>query len=359
MSLTVLNVAYPLAPVSADAVGGAEQIIHLIDRGLVEAGHHSIVMACEGSRTAGELVSTPAPSGSFDARVHADATIRYRRVLETLLSRRTIDLVHVHGHDFDMYLPPDGVPLLATLHLPPELLIAHLTEVRRASTWVHGVSRSQHARLPRVPFLLPPIENGVEIDAPPRSSRRAGFALVLGRICPEKGIHLALDAARRAHTRVLVAGMPFAYSSHQLYFEKEVVPRLGRDSRFVGPVAKSRKRQLLSAARCLLVASTAEETSSLVAMEALACDTPVVAFRRGALPDIVQDGVTGFIVSSVDEMAAAIQRVDQIPANTCRDAARERFSARRMVERYLERYAQILSWSRMPWSPRTICSSNA
>jgi glycosyltransferase involved in cell wall biosynthesis len=347
MSLTILNVAYPLAPVSADAVGGAEQIIHMLDRGLVDRGYRSLVIACQGSRVAGELVCTAAPSQKFDTRVHAEVAAGHRRVLEMVLARTSVDVVHLHGHDVDMYLPPEGPTVLATLHLPPELLIAHLTEIQRLRTWAHGVSRAQHARLPRVSCLLPPIENGIDIDKLPRATRRGGFAVLLGRICPEKGVHFALEAARLARVPIFVGGAPFPYEEHRRYFEHEVLPRLGRDRRFIGPVSTARKRRLLSAARCVLVPSTAEETSSLVAMEALACGAPVIAFARGALPDIVQHGVTGFVVRSVDEMADAIHRVGEIDSNTCREVARARFSARRMVAQYIERYEEILSWPRV------------
>ena len=111
--------------------------------------------------------------------------------------------------------------------------------------------------------------------------------------------------------------------------------------RFLGPLGFARKRRLLSGARCLLVPSTAPETSSLVAMEALACGTPVVAFPSGALADLVEDGRTGFLVSSVAEMADAIAAAGQIDADTCRRTARERFDQAGMVARYLATYRQL------------------
>lgn len=124
---------------------------------------------------------------------------------------------------------------------------------------------------------------------------------------------------------------------------REIVPRLDGRRRFLGPVPFARKRRLLSAARCLLVPSLAPETSSLVAMEALACGTPVIAFASGALPDVVEDGVTGFIVRDEREMARAIHHAERIDPETCRTAARERFSIHRTAARYLALYGRLAS----------------
>lgn len=343
MSLTVLSVAFPLAPVSADSVGGAEQILYLLDRGLVERGHRSIVVACAGSRTSGELVCTPAPGRSLDAAEHRAAAARHQRAIAAVLAKTSVDVIHLHGHDFDMYLPAERGPVLATLHVPPEFLITRIADLRRPKTWVNGVSRSQDARLPRVPWLLPPIENGVDVERLPRRVRRRRFGAVLARICPEKGVHLALDAAERSGLPVVVAGTVYPYETHMRYFDDAIRPRLDRARRFIGPLRLTAKRRLLSAARVVLVPSLVDETSSLVSMEALACGTPVIALARGALPEVVQHGISGFLVPDEDEMAAAIARLHEIDEDACRAEARLRFSVGRMIDRYVERYRSIAS----------------
>jgi glycosyltransferase involved in cell wall biosynthesis len=352
MGLTVVNVAYPLAPVGPHAIGGAEQILSMIDRALVAQGHRSIVIAAEGSHVAGELIATPRPPEPLDSKAHALALTNHRRQLAALLARERVDVVHLHGHDFAAYLPPSGVPTLVTLHLPPELLLVPLTAVNRAHTWAHGVSRSQHERLPRVSFLLPPIENGVAVDELRRAGiRRARFVAAMGRICPEKGFHHALEAARRAERPLLLGGTVFPYYEHQRYFHTELAPRLDAERRFIGPVGPLNKRRLLNAAACLLVTSIIPETSSLVAMEALACGTPVISFASGALPEIVEHGVTGFIVNDVAEMADAIREIDRIDREACRAAACRRFSAACMTSRYFERYRWMLDSASLCPSP--------
>jgi glycosyltransferase involved in cell wall biosynthesis len=187
--------------------------------------------------------------------------------------------------------------------------------------------------------FLPPICNGVDVEALVgcRVTKR-GFALMLARLCPEKGVHFALQAAHAADISLLIGGAVFPYPEHLAYFDSEVRPLLDRRRRFLGPVGLARKRRLLAAARCLLAPSLAPETSSLVAMEALASGTPVIAFRAGALAEIVEHGRTGWLVENADEMAAAIARAAEIDPSACRAAARERFSQGRMVRAYFRLY---------------------
>jgi len=350
VSLTVLSVAYPLAPVGPDAVGGAEQVLTQLDRALVEAGHRSLVIACAGSRTAGTLIPVPLPPGPLAEATKAAAHESTRTAIANALQRWPVDLVHLHGIDFHAYLPPPGVPVLATLHLPHSFYPSGALAPTRPGTWLHCVSEAQAAACPPSPALLAPIPNGVPVEALAARHAKRSFALVLGRICPEKGIHLAIDAAKDADLALLVAGEVFAYEAHRRYFEEEVRPRLDRRRRFVGPVGFARKRRLLTAAQCLLVPSRAPETSSLVAREALACGTPVVAFPFGALPDTVEHGRTGFLVNDGSEMAHAIREAARLDPALCRRVARERFSLERMIARYFATY-ELLAGSRRDAAP--------
>jgi glycosyltransferase involved in cell wall biosynthesis len=340
VSLTILSVGYALAPVGPDAVGGAEQVLSALDRALVAAGHTSLVIAPEGSLVAGRLIATaPLPAHITDSERSAIER-RQRQAIEQALSEQRIDLIHAHGLDFAEHLPETKVPTLITLHLPAEFYqSAALTA--RPNTWFHCVSAVQQHRFSPLPKMLDPIPNGVPVDRLRARHAKRDFALALGRVCPEKGFHLALDAARLAGTPLLIAGQVFPYAAHQRYFSEEIRPRLGRNARFLGPIDFARKRRLLTAARCLLIPSLVAETSSLVAMEALACGCPVVAFPAGALPDLVEPGVTGFLVSTIDEMGEAIPLCDGIDRERCRELARRRFSLDAMIESYFRLYRRL------------------
>jgi glycosyltransferase involved in cell wall biosynthesis len=339
--LRVLNVAYPFAPVGPDAVGGAEQVLSALDNALVADGHRSFVLAPEGSVTAGALVPIPRCHGSDINDSVRDA--RYSMVRQAITSSvLEIDLVHLHGVDFHAYLPPAGRPVLVTLHLPISWYPENALHPKRPGTWFNCVSHSQHRTCPPGVNLVPPIPNGVPVDALSQGPcPRRGYAIMLGRICPEKGQHLALQAAHRANVALGIAGEVFPYPEHRAYFERCVRPRLDKHRRYLGPVGFARKRRLLSSASCLLVPSLCPETSSLVAMEALACGTPVIAFPVGALPESIDHGRTGFLVENVEQMAAAIHQAITIDRAICRQTARERFSVRRMTNAYIELYRRL------------------
>lgn len=341
LSLTVLSVAYPFAPVGPDAAGGAEQVLGQLDAALVKGGHGSIVVANAASKVRGTLVPTKTLPGPITHEQRHSAWAEHRRNLLRALAEYHVDVVHMHGIDFHHYLPlPGPAPVLATLHLPPSWYGAEAFE-RRPGVHLHCVSASQRRACPPGTQLLPDIENGVPVRALACRCRKRRFALALGRICPEKNLHVALDAGRRAGVPVLLGGHVFAYETHERYFREQVAPRLDRERRFIGPLAFGRKRRLLAAARCVLLPTLAPETSSLVAMEALACGTPVVAFPSGALADIVEHGVTGFHVRDEREMADAIEACGRIDPERCRAAARERFPAESMLEKYFDVYRRL------------------
>jgi glycosyltransferase involved in cell wall biosynthesis len=139
----------------------------------------------------------------------------------------------------------------------------------------------------------------------------------------------------------MIAGSVSPNPDHHAYFAQIIQPRLGQDCHFVGPVAGDAKRRLLAQAQCVLVPSLVAEPSSLVAMQSLACGTPVVAFATGALPEIVEHGKTGFVVRGLEEMAAAITRTASLDSRDCRHAATDRMTLESMTAAYLRLYGMI------------------
>ena len=315
-------------------------MVAMLDRALVDAGHRSVVIACEGSQVVGTLIPTELPSGVWNGFVSTNVQNAYRQVIAKAIERYRPDVIHLHGIDFLQYLPPEGVPTVATLHLPPSWYPPAVFSLDRPKTWLHCVSSSQNRDCPVVANLLPTIENGVP-EIIRADMRKGNFALTMARICPEKGIDTAIRAAKLAKVPLLIAGEVYPYEAHIRYFEEQVKPLLGQCARFLGPIGANAKRRLLAAAKCVLIASNVSETSSLVAMEAAMSGTPVVAFAMGALNEIVEGGRTGFLVDTEAAMAEAIADCASINPAECRKIARERFTENRAQAEYLRMYQSL------------------
>ena len=350
---TILNVASPLNPVSLDADGGSAQVVALLDREIARAGRRTLVVAPEGSRVTGELFTVPRLDDPTSAAARRASAGALRHALTRLLETRAIDVVHLHGAGFRSYLPPPGVPVLVTLHLPLERYPDESLHPDRLRTFLCGVSNAQIAGHPAAVRLLGAVPCGIDLEAfRPLAGRRTHIATV-STIGPNRGVERALDAAHRAGAPLLLAGHLGNAGRGHSYFAGEIARRLDHHRRYLGPITVAQRRRLLARARCLLVASRAPQPTSLPAMEALACGTPVVAFRVGALADLVEDGKTGVLVDHEDELADAIERTGAIDPATCRAAALARFSVRRTGRRYLGIYDRLVAGKPGRVGPKT------
>ena len=362
--LSVLSVAYPLAPVGLDPVGGAEQVLANIDRALVAAGHRSCVLAGEGSSSSGQLVAVDIGSDALSASVRERVTLAYREKLKQLLSEQRFDVLHFHGVDCDAYLPDlsqvQGIPQLITLHLPFESYPKRLFHGdRRVSFSCVSAWQGRHVEQ-HVPVRAS-IENGVDVQRwrPLPEQLTGDYVACLGRICPEKGFDVALRAAHSARVGLLLAGQVFGYPEHKAYFSDCILPLLDVQRRFIGPVAGTAKREFLARARCLVVSSRVAETSSLVTMEALACGTPVIVTDAGAPCSLIEPGVTGLVAADEAALSLALQRVHQLDRRACRASAEQRFDLRRSTGRYLELYAELAGAGRAVERRRFAAGSSA
>lgn len=342
--MRVLYISYPLLTVSNESAGGAEQMLWTLEREMAARGAETFVAASAGSCVSGELFVTGLPCSVPDDferrnREHQDRIIDFVRARAR--QGRPFDLVHDKSGSFWPRGGEIDAPLLATLHLPRSFYSPELFENVPPNVRFNCVSQSQARSFADLdPAIIP---NGICLDRfKSGSSPRQGL-LWLGRICEEKAPHLALEIAARAGERITVAGQVYPFSYHQQYFAREVLPRLERmpNALFIPSPSAQGKRELLCQARAVLITSQAEETSSLVAMEAAAGGTPVIAFRRGALPEIMKDGMTGFLVDSIDEAVAALNRIERITPSACIAHARENFGSAQMAEGYAHLYALI------------------
>ncbi|MGD9765052.1 MAG: glycosyltransferase [Candidatus Binatia bacterium] len=333
--MRVLLIAYPFEPVSPASAGGSEQILGLVDRELTRQGHACTVLAREGSRVSGRQVCSARANASY-----AESCRSFAASLSALLACERFDVAHDHGAEVQHGWSAE-VALLATLHRARSLYRRDplVSSGRCFYNLVSEHQRGQYA----APWRdhLPVVRNGIALEHFRVGAGRREFAVVVGRVCPEKGFHHAIAAAREAGIPLVVIGKVYEFDSHKQYFATAIAPHLGTAVQWVGSPTPTAKRELLAVARCVLIPSEVEETSSLVAMEAAASGAPVICFRRGALPEVVEDGRTGFVVDGEQGMACAIARCGELSPDECRRRAETRFSARRMAREYLALYAQI------------------
>lgn len=341
----ILYISYPLLTVSDESAGGAEQMLWTLEREMAARGIETTVAASAGSQVSGELFVTGGPCSvpdDFERRNHEHQDRIIDLVRAQARQGSPFDLVHDKSGSFWPCAGEIHVPVLATLHLPRSFYFPELFENIPSNVTFNCVSESQARSFADLnPAVIP---NGIVLNRfQPGSKPRQGL-LWLGRICEEKAPHLALEIAARTGERITVAGQVYPFSYHQKYFEREVLPRLGQmpNALFLASPSAQHKRELLRRARAVLITSQAQETSSLVAMEAAASGTPVIAFRRGAMLEIVKDGVTGFLVSDIDEAVAALNRINMITSSACIAHAREKFSSAHMAEGYWHLYSRIL-----------------
>ncbi len=347
-SAAVLYVSYPMLPVTDASCGGAEQILWTLEREIHSRGWRTTVAACKDSRVNGELFSTGlAPLGTdrFQPREAEHSS----RIVEMLRrSNGDFSLVHDMSGQFFAHAAHAPKPMLVTLHLPRSFYSESLFRALPPNVYFNCVSESQAASFSDLPRMLGVVPNGIALDRFPLTHRKADYLLWLGRICPEKGAHLAIEVAQRAGLPLVIAGQVYPFSYHQQYFQREIKPHIERaDSNvtYIEAPSFDDKVKLLANARAVIVSTLAQETSSLVAMEAMACGTPVVAFRKGALPEVVQHGVTGYIANSLDQMIAAVNDLDHIWPEACRHHVEENFCSRRMASDYEAMYEAVNSAS--------------
>jgi glycosyltransferase involved in cell wall biosynthesis len=348
--LRVLYVAYPLLTVTDASAGGAEQVLWTLEREMARRGVVTTVAASAGSRVSGELFSTGEPctrNDDFDRRNRE----HQERIIEFVEQRpregRAFDLIHDMSGSFWTRAAEVEIPVLATLHLPRHFYPPASFENVAANVSFNCVSKSQAHTFTGIDRLIHVVPNGIALDClRPNYGEHSGL-LWLGRICEEKGPHLALDIAERGGLPITLAGQVYPFSYHQEFFAREIEPRLRQNpnAKWIDTPSRDVIVQLLGTTSALLITSQVDETSSLVAMEAAASGTPVIAFGRGALPEVLKDGVTGFIAANLEEATEKLKQVDSISPQECVRHARKCFSAAAMADGYERLYAALHSQS--------------
>jgi glycosyltransferase involved in cell wall biosynthesis len=329
--------------------GGIEAVIALLSDALVDAGHDVTLFAAPGSRSKARVVpllDAPKPH-AIERSVHeADHVARAFAAIDSMRSEGlAFDVVHDNcGYTGLAFSDRLQTPLVHTVHVPfdEDRYSFYAAHAGKAAALV-TLSRAQLAEAPRsVRDAAVVVPNPLFVDDWPLREQKEDYLLWVGRMSPEKGAHVAIDAAEMAGRSIVLAG-PIQRGQEE-YFASAVEPRIdGSAVRYVGAVGGTVKRDLFAGAAALLMPIGWTEPFGMVMIEAMATGTPVIAFPNGSAPELLWDGRTGFLVNDAAGMAAATRRLGDIDGRVCRANVVERFDVRVVAAAYEEIYRRVMA----------------
>jgi glycosyltransferase involved in cell wall biosynthesis len=325
--------------------GGIERVVAYLVEEQIRLGHQVTLFASGDSQTSAELVPGCNRALGYDPEIENPFPY-YRAMLDTVRRRaRGFDILHFH-FDFVHFLMLRDcpTPMVTTLHGWPYLLDLLPFYPRGFNGSLVSVSIQQRQLLPQLPWLAN-VYHGLPLDLYPFSPKPKGdYFAFIGRLSPEKGPDEAIAIARMSKVKLRIAGNVKEEDRH--YFEKCVAPHIdGSFIEYIGEVSDQEKAKLLSDAKALLFPIQWPEPFGLVLIEAMACGTPVIAYRSGSVAEVVEPGITGFVVETARQAAAAAEQIPAIDRALVRRRFEERFSVKQMAEAYLAIYRRRLAES--------------
>ena len=359
--LRIAQIAPPWITIPPKNYGGTESVISDLVEVLVAQGHDVTLFAPGDARTSAKLVSffpTSLLKEKVEWNMHLKAFYHLQKAIEEVRAHN-FDIVHTHlSSGSDLYLfpltAPLAIPHVTTLHSNFPFDRGPGDADRYYMDWAPSVplvaiSESARAQVKLPLHFVGVVHNGIDMrQYPPPGKKRGDYLAWLGRFVPEKGPHLAIEAAKRAKVPLVLAGTIDRYVKASMdYFQEQIKPQIDNEQiKYIGPVNVKQKVRFLSRARGLLNPIEWEEPFGMVMVEAMALGCPVISFARGAAPEIVVHGQTGFLVKNVDEMVQSIPAIDEIDREATRQYVEHNFSAQVMAEKYTQIYKNVIAMSK-------------
>jgi len=345
--LRIAQVAPPLERVPPLKYGGTERIVHELTSELVRRGHEVTVFASGDSDVPGTLVPT-VDRALRPAGVEADSSGWFLSTVQQVLDRAAdFDVIHSHLEWWSLPLARVApTPVVSTFHGRLDLPWSEVL-FRNPPDGLVAISRSQSSVHPDVPWTV--IHNGLTLDGAPFQERRSDAFCFVGRVDPEKGAVEAIEIARRAGRPLRIAAKVGNLPEQRAYYDNVFRPALeaaGQGVEFLGELNPVDRDHLFADSYATLMPGAWPEPFGLVSIESLACGTPVIARRVGALPEIIREGVDGYFGDDATAMAFHADQVGGLDRVAIRERVLERFSAARMTDRYEELYARTIAHGR-------------
>jgi glycosyltransferase involved in cell wall biosynthesis len=345
--MRIVLVAPPYFHIPPTGYGGTEAVVADLADALTARGHHVTLLGAGEHGTSAERF-IPLWERTQHARLGQPYpeimhTLKVRRAIEKLVATDGVDIVHDHTFAGPLNTPVYrglGIPTVVTMHGPIDDDLYPYYRELGDDVGLIAISDRQRQLAPDLNWVGR-VHNALRIDDWPFAARKGDYALFLGRYAPYKGAHLALEAAHRAGMPLVLAGK-CSEPSEQAYFDEQVRPLLTDDDLVFGQADAVAKRELLANARCLLFPIQWEEPFGMVMIEAMACGTPVVALRGGAVPEVVVDGVTGVICDDPAELPDAMERAQTLDPAACRRHVAAHFGVGQFGSGYERIYRSVL-----------------
>ena len=344
VALRIGMIAPPWFAIPPEGYGGTEAVVASLVDQLVERGHEVTLVAAgpAATRATRHITTYPEPPSELLGSSPMPEVIHAAMAAEAL-DGLDLDLVHDHSLAGPLLARGRDIPTLATIHGPSVGENGdYFTRLGRTLDLV-SISRAQRNDAPHLNWAGT-VYNAIDLSTFPFRETKDRDVLWVGRFSPEKGAHVAIQAARRAGRRIVLAGK-LNEPAEQEYFDSEVRPLLGPDAEYVGEADAALKRELYAKSSCLVFPISWDEPFGMVMVEAMACGTPVVATRRGSVPEVIHDGRTGIIVDDVDDLPAAIARADELDPHACRERVAAHFDLPVMGAGYERIYQRVLDRS--------------
>jgi glycosyltransferase involved in cell wall biosynthesis len=328
--------------------GGTERVVAHLTNELVRRGHDVTLFASGDSETLGRLVPCRDRALRLDPELTWDMPCIYAQMARVLRSASEFDLIHFHTELWHLpFFGAHASRTVTTLHGRLDIRDVAVACAEYPDYPFVSISNSQRTPLPMC-MWAGTVYHGYPTDLYEFSPKpRSGYLAFLGRIAPEKGPHRAIEIARLAGQPLVIAAKVDA--ADRVFHAETVEPLLDDPLiSFIGEIGEDEKSRFLGNARALLVPITWPEPFGLVMIEAMACGTPVIAFNHGSVPELIEHGVTGFIVANEKEAAEALRHIDELDRRKIRARFEARFSVEAMADGYLAVYQRIVGASRSP-----------
>ncbi|MBI2599338.1 glycosyltransferase family 4 protein [Candidatus Daviesbacteria bacterium] len=345
-SLRIAQIAGIAERVPPHYYGGTERVVYSLTEELVKRGHNVTLFASGNSQTSAKLVAI-FPKSLREVRwgnIYGPNILTLLNIGYAYQQQNQFDIIHDHNNYLS--LPTANLsqtPVVMTLHGALGVNEKRIFE-NLQHPFLVTISKAQSKSAPNLNYIGN-VYHGLKMNNYPFFQKDGGYLLFVGRISREKGLHLAIEVAQYLDMPLIIAAKlnTTVDAPHDVqYFHEYIEPKLSSQIRWIGEVDEKQRNLLMSNATCLLHPITWPEPFGLTVIEAMACGCPVVTFNLGSMPEIIENGKTGFIVDGIDGMVGAVANIKKIQRRVCREYVLERFTVEKMTDGYEKIYQQVL-----------------